>query len=164
MKKKPHKSLPRVEWDFCAVRDDELLACCYWEYARESARIRAFFSSEDSGFFPSTETHPEIKGRDGSAPVKARPVRSDSMRLRFVQDLWTHALPLKLMLDRIFKKNIDPFENAWMRLPPSSRREVVKELEPYFAEKPFLTYLPFNRCSDIRDIGLVDENYRCAEL
>jgi hypothetical protein len=28
------------EWNFDAVPDDELVACCYWEYARESAFIR----------------------------------------------------------------------------------------------------------------------------
>lgn len=32
--------IDRVEWDFAAVPDDELVACCYWEYARESAFIR----------------------------------------------------------------------------------------------------------------------------
>lgn len=33
-------ALPREEWDFSAVPDEELIACCYWEYARESAFIR----------------------------------------------------------------------------------------------------------------------------
>lgn len=28
------------EWNFDAVPDDELIACCYWEYARESEFIR----------------------------------------------------------------------------------------------------------------------------
>jgi len=28
------------EWNFDAVPDDELIACCYWEFARESAFIR----------------------------------------------------------------------------------------------------------------------------
>jgi hypothetical protein len=28
------------EWDFSEVPDEELIACCYWEYARESAFIR----------------------------------------------------------------------------------------------------------------------------
>ena len=29
-----------TEWDFERVPDGELVACCYWEYARESAFIR----------------------------------------------------------------------------------------------------------------------------
>ncbi len=32
--------LLRNEWDFDTVPDNELVACCYWEYARESAFIR----------------------------------------------------------------------------------------------------------------------------
>jgi hypothetical protein len=33
--------LPRVEWDFDAVPNSELVGCCYWEYARESPFIRS---------------------------------------------------------------------------------------------------------------------------
>jgi len=33
-------NLPEVEWIFDNVPDGELVACCYWEYARESAFIR----------------------------------------------------------------------------------------------------------------------------
>lgn len=32
--------LSSSEWNFDAVPDEELVACCYWEYARESAFIR----------------------------------------------------------------------------------------------------------------------------
>lgn len=32
--------LDALEWDFDGVPDGELVACCYWEYARESAFIR----------------------------------------------------------------------------------------------------------------------------
>ena len=33
-------SLKREDWDFSDVPVDELVGCCYWEYARESAFIR----------------------------------------------------------------------------------------------------------------------------
>jgi len=33
-------ALAEVDWNFAAVPDAELVACCYWEYARESAFIR----------------------------------------------------------------------------------------------------------------------------
>jgi hypothetical protein len=29
-----------IDWNFDGVPDGELVACCYWEYARESAFIR----------------------------------------------------------------------------------------------------------------------------
>ena len=32
--------LSKLDWNFDAVPDSELVACCYWEYARESAFIR----------------------------------------------------------------------------------------------------------------------------
>jgi hypothetical protein len=33
--------LPATEWDFTAIPDEELIACCLWEYARESATFMA---------------------------------------------------------------------------------------------------------------------------
>ncbi len=32
-------SFQPIEWDFDSIPDSELVACCYWEYARESAFI-----------------------------------------------------------------------------------------------------------------------------
>jgi len=32
--------LSRYDWDFDNVPDNELVACCYWEYARESSSVR----------------------------------------------------------------------------------------------------------------------------
>jgi hypothetical protein len=34
------KTLSELDWNFDVVPDGELVACCYWEYARESAFIR----------------------------------------------------------------------------------------------------------------------------
>src|ERR1017187_10542732 len=34
------RTLPELDWNFNNVPSDELVACCYWEYARESAFIR----------------------------------------------------------------------------------------------------------------------------
>ena len=34
------KMLSELDWNFDKVPDNELVACCYWEYARESAFIR----------------------------------------------------------------------------------------------------------------------------
>src|SRR5438552_8449246 len=156
--------LARVDWDFNAVLGDELLACCYWEYARESARIRAFCSPKDSDFFPAPEVQPEIKGPDGIVLMKARRRLVNPARARFAKSMLMYALPVKLMLDRVFGTKVDPFEEAWVNLQPLFRKAVVEALEPYFAEKPSLTYLPFNRCSDMRDVGLADDAYRCAEF
>lgn len=39
-KMKKQKKLTKHDWNFGNVPDAELLACCYWEFARESASIR----------------------------------------------------------------------------------------------------------------------------
>lgn len=36
----PEVPLSALDWNFNSVPDSELVACCYWEYARESAFIR----------------------------------------------------------------------------------------------------------------------------
>ena len=38
--KMPAEGLSEFDWNFEAMPDGELVACCYWEYARESAFIR----------------------------------------------------------------------------------------------------------------------------
>src|SRR5882724_7900959 len=142
MKKKSDEMLTRIDWDFNAVREGELFACCYWEYARESARIRAFCSQKDCDFFPAPEMQPEIRRPDGSVAMKARRSPVNLARMRFAEGLRIYALPLRLTLERVFETNADPLNNAWEKLPSSCRQEVVEELEPYFAKKPSMTYLP----------------------
>ncbi len=39
-KSRPSQTLAELEWNFDAIPDSEVIACCYWEYARESAFIR----------------------------------------------------------------------------------------------------------------------------
>jgi hypothetical protein len=34
------EAVSRNDWDFDNVPDNELVACCYWEFARESRQIR----------------------------------------------------------------------------------------------------------------------------
>jgi len=42
--KEPKRNLPRNEWDFSRVPDEELYACLVYEYARESAYIRDVYT------------------------------------------------------------------------------------------------------------------------
>ena len=37
---RPTQRFPSTEWDFAAVPEAELTACLFYEYARESPRIR----------------------------------------------------------------------------------------------------------------------------
>ena len=160
------KRLAHEEWDFRSVPDEELFACNYWEYARESARIRAFYQPEPSDFFPAPPMQPEIRTPDGRVFIKEHRQLIDRPRMQFAKQIWEYALPLRITHVKALENGVTPevLSNAWLNLPSLVRREVIKELAPYFAPMPALTFLPFNRCSDLRDAGLADEGYRCAEL
>jgi len=45
-----------ADWNFDAVPGDELVACCYWEYARESAFIRDTLSEMRADVLESVKT------------------------------------------------------------------------------------------------------------
>lgn len=167
MSERKCRSTPaREEWDFRIVPDDELLACNYWEYARESARIRAFYLPGPSDFFPAPPMQPEIKTPDGRIFIKAHRQLIDRPRMAFSEQIWEFALPVRLTSQKAREAGVAPeiLNYPWQKLPPLVRRAVVEELAPYFAPHPALTFLPFNRCSDLRDIGIADEDYRCAEM
>jgi hypothetical protein len=160
-----HHSPAPEEWDFRAVPDDELLPCAYWEYARESARIRASFMKEASDFFPAPDIQSEIRTPDGRVFMKARRRLVEPLRMRFAERILRYAVPIRTTFEKATSAAVSPeaLDHPWQNLPEIVRRETVQELAPYFAEKPALTFLPFNRCSDLRDIGLADDDYRCAE-
>ncbi|HWI56166.1 MAG TPA: hypothetical protein VNZ22_02985, partial [Bacillota bacterium] len=40
----PQPPLVRGDWNFDSIPDHHLIACCYWEYARESTFLREFKS------------------------------------------------------------------------------------------------------------------------
>ena len=160
------ESLKREDWDFYSVPADELYACQWWEYARESARIRAFYQPEDSDFFPSPGIEPEVRRLDGTVMIEARRRLLDPIRMQFVRLLWEYALPVKRTMERAHESGIksDALDCPWQFLPAEVRRGVVEDLAPYFAKMPGLTFLPFNRCSDLRDLGIAGEDYRCARF
>ena len=117
------------------------------------------------GVFPRAgySTRDKTSGRN---PIFAgRPI-ADPLRMRFTEQIWSYALPLKTVHDKAFADGVgeDRLGYSWQQLPEAVRQAVVSELAPYFAEHPSLTFLPFNRCSDLRDINIADEDYRCAEL
>lgn len=167
---KPHDAnqnplLAISEWDFRSVPDDELFPCKWWEYARESGRIRAFYQSTDSDYFPSPGFHPEIRTIDGKV-MQATRQKLNTARMQFSTLLREWAEPVRLTIERSYKFGMksDSLDLPWQQLPHEVRSGVVEDVAPYFAEHPWLTYLPFNRCSDMRDQGLADAKYRCAQF
>ncbi len=157
--------IDNAEWDFRELQDDEIHPCCYWEYSRESARICAFFRKNDSKFFPAAPMIPELRGVDGNVFQKAHRSLPHG-RMQFSEQLRLFAEPLRFAMQRAHRAGLtsDALDFPWSRLPRSVRRGVVDDLEPYFRKHPWLSFLPFNRCSDMRDLGIANEGYRCAEL
>jgi hypothetical protein len=62
--KRVHAQLPEHEWNFDSVPDEELVACCYWEYARESAFIRDAVQTAKTTFASQGIAKPESEERD----------------------------------------------------------------------------------------------------
>ncbi len=153
------KTLSELDWNFDKVPDNELVACCYWEYARESARVRAAFEPDDKVFFPNPTPNYVIS--PGGVRMKTGSVLNTA-RSRFVAQIREVALPVLVTVHHAIDEVPSLFDLPWQELSAVVRQAVIAELAPYFAEKPGLTFLPFNRCSDHRDIGLADGNYRCA--
>jgi len=63
----PKTVISELDWNFDNVPDNELAACCYWEYARESA------------FIPVSYTHLDVYKRQArmSVPQIILPLRFD---------------------------------------------------------------------------------------
>jgi hypothetical protein len=157
----PTEESTRAEWDFEQVAQDQLLLCCYWEYARESARIRAAFDPEDIVYFPKpVPTY--IQSPTGQRLKTTSEI--NIARMQFTEHLRHQALPVLEILRAANNQIALPLDKPWLLLPPAVKSAALSELAPYFAEKPGLTYLPFNRCSDLRDLGIADDQYRCAQF
>jgi len=62
--KRVRVQLPEHEWNFDSVPDEELVACCYWEYARESAFIRNAVQTAKTAFASQGIAKPESEERE----------------------------------------------------------------------------------------------------
>jgi len=86
--------------------------------------------------------------------------------MQFSEQLRLFAEPLRLAMQRAHQVGLfpDALDLPWSRLPQSIRHGVVEDIAPYLRKHPYLSFLPFNRCSDMRDLGITNSDYRCAEL
>src|ERR1022692_3916499 len=62
--KRVRARLPEHEWNFDSVPDGELVACCYWEYARESASICDAVKTGKTAFANQGIAKPESEERE----------------------------------------------------------------------------------------------------
>ena len=57
------RQLPNCEWNYFGLCEDELVACCYWEYARESNAIRDAVKIAKTAFANLGKAAPETAER-----------------------------------------------------------------------------------------------------
>ncbi len=152
----------QADWNFDHVPEDELFCCCWWEYARESARIRAAYDPDDQNFFPDPKRCEIVSPSGQRLPTGTA---FNTARAGFISQLREYALPVFFVCNQARRIGLlQPLNHPWASLPDSVRRGAMGEMTPYLAEQPVLTFLPFNRCSDLRDLGLAEAAYRCAEF
>jgi hypothetical protein len=55
---------------------------------------------------------------------------TDPLRMRFIEQIWSYALPLKTVHDKVFAAGLgqDRLSYSWQRLPGAVRQAVVSEL------------------------------------
>jgi hypothetical protein len=92
--------LPRVEWNFDGVPETELVACCFWEYARESAFIRDTVAVFDEDTDKETEA---------------------TTAIRTIRELNLLLFDTPGELPRLFPK-------PWQELPPEVRTELMESV------------------------------------
>jgi hypothetical protein len=163
------RRLPKLdenEWNFSCVKDGELVAATYYEYARESKTIVEGLREKTGESAPRV-----IRG----LPVGGTPI-SERFNIAFIEKIREQTFPLWVTLTPKsipgkssskpirFLPRVKPWE-PWQGIAKETRRAICEELAAC-STKGSLPFLPFNRCSDLRDLGLIDASgsYRCAEI
>ena len=169
-KDKRASKLDECEWNFsdsAKVSNEELVAATYYEYARESKTIIEGLREKTDASEPTI-----IRG----LPFGGTPF-SERFNVAFREKIREQSFPLWVTLTPKLRPGksadkpprflpcVKPWE-PWQRIAEGTRRAICEELAACSQKDPGLPLLPFNRCSDLRDLGVVDasDNYRCAEI
>lgn len=123
-----------ADWDFSQVPSDELIACCLWEYARESASIgisaeyhrilmRRITGNATWGGLPASES--EFRRHVSIIDDQAKSLGYDSES--FLGRYWAsdHAY---VKFYETLRECVSPDSTAWQNLPADLRRKFVQEL------------------------------------
>lgn len=127
-------SLQREDWDFTDVPDDAIVACCIWEYARESRTIatvaglswcqtRHIWHREDYKRDPALR-----KTHDKEAVIVEECAKREGFDYdRFFESLWKTDFPLPEIYESIMRFVRDG-ALPWQRLPRTVRDCLSKQL------------------------------------
>ena len=165
--------LHEQRWHFSGIDDSELVAATYYEYACESKTIVEGLREK-----PDASTPTIMRGSPvgvglpvGGTPLSVRFTVAFREKIRQqAYPLWVTLTPKPLPGSSADKPPsvhpcVKPWE-PWQEIAEETRRAICEELALCVSKEIGPVFLPFNRCSDLRDLGLVDasDNYRWAEI
>jgi len=129
--KKQFSVLSELDWNFDDVPDNELVACCYWEFARESAtiglaadvnwsRVRSIWKKEEY------ERNPKVKAEDEqeASRIEGRAKAAGFHYAAFAERFWAtdlSAVAIYESLTNWARSGVRP----WSKLPKKTRAHLV---------------------------------------
>lgn len=161
---KPIEGLESAEWNFDTVPDAELIACCYWEYARESAFLRDVrVRCLDPKWREMTNTQLAAHCGDDIERIQSIGHPAEVFLRGFFcppDGVLTDAPPLR---EGEVNKLTGSFPKPWQALTPQERayRAVIR------TDRSFVPLVPFERalCFEAKDIAeQVKRQSRALEL
>lgn len=130
-----------ANWNFDTVPEEELIACCYWEYARESSTIKLV--SEVRGcrrHLARLEGRPDAPGHEEDnqqqqAKVAAWVQRAGFDLNAFMDEYWKTECPLLHIYDTVTHLVGDE-ALPWQRLSPAVRSQIASHAQGSLILRP----------------------------
>jgi hypothetical protein len=126
--------LTEAEWNFAKVSDSEILACCIWEFARESPSIHLaadmhWCQVRDIWNREKYKNDPAAKEDDDkeAARIKRRTKAANFDYDAFLEKFWTYDLALVKIYDSI-RQYVRDGARSWQTLPKKVRSRFVVEV------------------------------------
>lgn len=123
-----------LNWDFDRVPDSEIIACCLWEYARESPTIHLkadlhWCHVRHIVHRQEYEQHPALRVEhdEDAARIEARAKREGFDYDRFFDEFWKTDFPLMAIYDSVTRYVRDG-ASAWQELPRKVRVQLSKQV------------------------------------
>ena len=134
--------LKREDWDFDSVPDGELVACCFWEYARESrtiktaaeihwCHVRHIWHRKEYAQNPDRRREDDEEAR----LIEARTLAAGFDYDAFFEEFWNTEFPLIKIYDSVVKY-VREGAFPWQKLPAEARRDLTKQVTDYWMLRP----------------------------
>jgi hypothetical protein len=134
--------LRREDWNFDLLPNEELIACCFWEYARESrtikmaadvhwCHVRHIWHRQEYADSPDRK-------REDDEEAERIERRASAVRFNydeFFEEFWNTEFPLIKIYDCVVK-HVREGALAWQLLPTEARRDLTNQVAEYGILRP----------------------------